>query len=94
MAKMGPNTADMALAVWNGYSCTSIMTSMCRMLEDMQVSDTPSKGSPATYATRWGVFVQLLYPPNLRRCFDSQVPRPIDRNKSRFPRAPVCRILV
>ena len=41
MAKMDPNAADMALAVWNSYS------RMCRMLEDMHVSDAPSRGSPA-----------------------------------------------
>jgi hypothetical protein len=45
------------------------------------------------YATRCGVFVQLLFTTFLRRYFDSQVPRPIYGNKKRFPRGPGSRIL-
>jgi hypothetical protein len=41
MAKMDPNAADMAFVVWNGYVQDAIH------IEDMQVSDTPSRGSPA-----------------------------------------------
>ena len=36
MAKMDPSAADMAFAVWNGYSC------MCGTLEDIHVSGAPS----------------------------------------------------
>ena len=44
------------------------------------------------YATRSRYIVQLLFTTFLHRYLDSQVSRPIDGNKRRFPRGPTSRI--
>ena len=69
--------------------CVHTHVCMCRVYTHTHLRASVQGG----YANRSWTFVQLLFTTFLHGYLDSQVSRPIDGNKRRFPRRPVSRIL-